>query len=151
MKRLLVIVDGSVQSSLALGEVLEIAQASPDSEIVLLSISELPSPWQRHRIDEPKRARIAERVIGLALARAEAVGVTARVRREKGDAAEVAAKVARDERCDHIYMPEQDPTPMARALMSVIGLSTPSQARRIHSLARVPVTVVSHEGRCAAH
>jgi nucleotide-binding universal stress UspA family protein len=152
MKRLLVIVDGSVQASLALDEALEMAQTLPGSEIVLLSIAELPSPWQRRRLDEPKRTRIAERVIGLAMARAEAVGVSARARRETGDVAEVTAGVARAERCDHIYMPEQDPTPVvARALMTAIGLSAPSPARRIFSLAHVPVTVVANEGRGASH
>lgn len=146
MKRLLVIVDGSVQASLALDEAIEIAQAMQGSEIVVLSIAALPSPWQRHRPDEPKRAKVAERVISFALARAKAAGVAARARRETGDAAEVVAQVARAERCDHIYMPEQHPTPMERALMSMTGLSTTSPARRILSLSRLPVTVFGHDG-----
>lgn len=151
MKKLLVIVDGSVQASLALDEALEMAQEMPGSEIVVLSIATLPSPWQRHRLDELGRARIAERVIGLSLARADAAGVAARARRETGEPAEVVVNVAREERCDHIFMPEDRPTAMARALMTVTGLSLASPAHRIRSMVHLPVTVFGREGRGAAH
>jgi nucleotide-binding universal stress UspA family protein len=147
MKRLLVIVDGSVQSSLALDEAIEMAQAFRGSEIVLLSIAAPAPAWQRRRADDPSQTRISERVTALALARTNAAGVPATTRREAGDPAEVAARIASAERCDHIFLPEQGPTPVARALMSVTGLSATSAASRILSLARLPVTVVSHAGR----
>lgn len=145
MKRLLVILDSSVQASLALDEALEIALALPGSEIVLLSINEPSAPWQLRRPQDPARARTSGRVMMLALARANAAGIPTRGRVEAGDAAEVAARVAREERCGHIFLPEQGPTPVARALMLLTGLSTTSSTSRLLSLARLPVTVVSHE------
>ena len=77
--------------------------------------------------------------------RAEAAGVRARSRIEAGETAEVAAKIARDEHCDHIFLPEHGPTPVARALMTLTGLRTNTAASRILSLSRLPVTVIAHE------
>lgn len=144
MKRMLVVVDGSVQANLALDQALDIARAAPHSKIVLLNILPLPSPWQRHRPDDLPKRRISERVTALALARVSSAGIAVAARIEAGDVAEVAAKVAREEGCDHIFLPGLRPTPVVGALMSFAGLGTSTTANRISSLSRVPVTVVAH-------
>lgn len=147
MKRMLVVVDGSVQAHLALDEALEIARALPSSEILLLAIPPPLLPWQARRPALRVRSDIPERVTMLALARARSAGIEARCRVEAGEIAETAAKVAREERCDHIFLPEHGPTPVARALMTLTGLSTSTAASRILSLSTVPVTLVAHERR----
>lgn len=148
MKRFLVIIDGSVQSSLALDQALDIARATTmDVELLLLQIEEPGAAWQRLRPRDPSRVAIAERVAEGALYRARAAGVTAEMRKEAGDAAEVATRVAIQDDCDHIFLPDHKPTPMMRAIMVVTGLGAITAASRIQSRARVPVTVVGHESR----
>lgn len=143
MKRMLVVVDGSVQAAVALDQALEIAHAVPHSELVLLNIPALPAPWQRHRPDRVPKTVVSERVTSLALARARSAGVAAQARIEAGDMAAVTAKVAQEERCDHVFIPEPSTTPVVRALMTVTGLGTSTMASRISSLSRVPVTIVA--------
>lgn len=145
MKRMLVVVDGSVQAHLALGQALEIAQALPSSEIILLNIPTPLSSWQVRRPLPPHRTDVPERLTAAALARAETAGVKARCCVEAGEIAEVATKIARETQCDHIFLPEHGPTPVARALMMLTGLRTHTAASRILSLSHVPVTVVSDE------
>lgn len=145
MKRMLVVVDGSVQARLALDQALEIAQALPSSEVLLLNVPPPLSAWQVRRPLSHTGREASERVTAVALARAEAAGVRARSRIEVGETAEVAAKIARDEHCDHIFLPEHGPTPVARALMTLTGLRTNTAASRILSLSRLPVTVIAHE------
>lgn len=145
MKRMLVVVDGSVQASLALDRALEIAGVLPNSEIVLLHIAATPTSWQMHRPSPDVPSTISTRVIALSLARAKAAGVNARARVEAGDKAATAARIAREEQCDHIFLPEREPTPVARAFITLTGLCTNTAANRILSLSSVPVTVVAHE------
>lgn len=147
MKRMLVVVDGTVQASLALDQALEIARAFSGCDLLLLAVPALPPPWQVRRPERGAGASASERVMARALARAQDAGVPARGRVVAGETAEVAARVAREERCDHIFLPEQGPAPVARALFACTGLSTSTAASRILSLATVPVTVVAHEGR----
>lgn len=146
MKRMLVVVDGSVQANLALDRAIEIAGALANSEIVLLNIPAPPSSWQARRPFPHNRGDVAERVTARALAKTTLAGVTARVRVETGEKAEIAAKVAFEERCDHIFLPEQGPTPVARAFHTLTGFTASTAASRIISLSDVPVTVVAHEG-----
>ncbi len=145
MNRMLVVVDGSVQSSLALERAIEIASALPHSELLLLSISDPPLPWQINRPAGHARHHNVARVIALGLARTKAAGVSARSRIESGEKAAVAAKIAREEKCDHIFMPEQGPTPVARAIASLTGLTANTAASRILTLSRVPVTVIAYD------
>lgn len=144
---MLVVVDGSVQAHLALDQALEIAQALPSSEVLLLNVPPPLSAWQARRPMSRADNDRSERVTALALARAHAAGIKARSRIEAGEIAEVAARVARDERCNHIFLPERRPTPVGRALMMLTGLSMNTAASRILSLSHVPVTVVGHERR----
>ncbi len=145
MKRMLVVVDGSVQAGLALDRALEIASAFPGSELILLNITAPLMPWQVHRTAGPAAATTSARVTARALARAKAAGVAARARVVAGEKAATAVRIAREERCDHIFLPEREPTPVARALMTITGLCTNTAASRILSLSSVPVTVVAHE------
>lgn len=146
VKRLLVVVDGSVQANLALDQAIGIARNAPRSEVLLLHVLPPISPWQVHRPASRPPSQVAQRVTALAVARATSAGVPARSRIEAGEIADVAARVAREEACGHIFLPEHGPTPVARALKSLTGLSTRTAASRIRSLSNVPVTlVVVHE------
>lgn len=145
MKRMLVVVDGSVQANLALDQALEIAQALPSSEVLLLNITPAPSPWQTLRPVPRALREISERVMTLALQRAKSAGVKAEARVEPGETAEVTTRIAHEERCDHIFLPEQESTPVARALLTLAGLSAHTAASRVISLSDVPVTVIARE------
>lgn len=146
MKRMLVVVDGSVQGSLALDRAIEIASGMPNVEIVLLCIRAPLPAWQPRR-EAASRAStdISERITARALARAISAGVPSRARMEIGEKAEVAATVAREEHCDHIFLPEPERTSVARAITSLTGLSTATAASRVLSLSTVPVTVFAHD------
>lgn len=140
------VVDGSVQADLALDRALEIACALPGSELLLLTISAPPSPWQVRRPSSRDRD-VSGRVLARALARAKSSGVTnVRTRSESGEKAAVAASIAQQEACDHIFLPEHASTAVSRALGLMTGLGAYAAARRILSLSDVPVTVVAHQG-----
>jgi nucleotide-binding universal stress UspA family protein len=145
MKRILVVVDGSVQASLALERAIEIARALPGSEILLLHIAPQLPPWQAHRPASGARRKVAERVAALAVARARAAGISARSRIEAGETADVVARIAHEEHADHIFLPEKGGTPVARAFLTLIGLSAHSAASRIIAQSEVPVTIVAHD------
>lgn len=145
MNRMLVVVDGSVQASVALDKALEIARVLPSSEILLLNIEAPLSRWQARQRTLRTPSDIPARVTALAVARAKSAGVTVRSRVEAGETAEVTARIAREEQCDHIFLPEHGPTPAARALMMLTGLSANTAASRVLALSRLPVTVVAHE------
>ncbi|HEX2839992.1 universal stress protein [Hyphomicrobium sp.] len=150
MKRMLVVVDGSVQAGLALDRALEIASALSGSELILLNIMAPLTPWQIHRDASAMSAATSARVTALAMARAKVAGVSARARVEAGEKATIAVRIAREEQCDHIFLPERETTPVARALMNLTGLCANTAANRVLSLSSVPVTVVAHEARADA-
>jgi len=147
MKRFLVVVDGSVPSALALEQALESARALPGSEIVLLNIPPQALPWQQRRPAPHFRRDVADRVMALALARAKSAGVLARAVVEPGEKADVVARIAQAQGCDHIFLPEDERTPVSRVLLALTGLGAKTVASRIHSLSDLPVTVVAHARR----
>jgi nucleotide-binding universal stress UspA family protein len=139
----LVVVDGSVQSSLALDRAIEIASALPASEIVLLNVQpELPR-WQSVRPDGARIAQISRRVLHQAEQRARSAGITTRAMIAVGDRAETIQRVAKSEGCDHIFVSQGRIGRATRVLMKLTGLSADSDAGRLISQSDVPVTVFS--------
>jgi len=146
MHRLLVVVDGTAQASKALEHALEVAGAAPGSEIVLLRIEPAPSPWQAHRPVLNSRQNIADQLLYRAGLRASALGVRYRARIETGEKADVVTKVAEQEGCDHIFVPEAKSNAASRALMALAAACTGTSVGRIISQSDVPVTVVGAKG-----
>jgi hypothetical protein len=145
MKRMLVVLDGSVQGTLALDRAPETAAAPSSSELILLNASTPPAARQvrRSAIHDPF---LHKRVAELALAGAHSARVKGRPRTETGKMAAAAAHTAREEACDAIFLPEHGLTPGAvRAPGFSTGLGTHIAADPILSLSDVPVTVVTHE------
>jgi len=142
---MLVVVDGSVQASVALERAVEIAQAMPGAEMLLLTVLTPVLSWQVHRRVSNTRREVAERVAARALARVRTAGVTVRAMVEAGETADVVARIAHKEQVDHIFLAEQGGTTVARAILTAIGLSANSDASRVISLSDVPVTVVAHD------
>lgn len=137
----LVVIDGSVQSSTALDRAIELAAALPISEIVLLYIQpELPR-WQSVRSDAPRLAQISRRILHQAEQRVRAAGIAARAMIAVGDRAEIIQRTAKSEGCDHIFVPQSRAGRVARALMTLTGLSASSDANLLISQSDLPVTV----------
>lgn len=146
MHRLLVVVDGTAQATVALEHALAVAAAVPGSEIVLLSIEPGPSPWQAHRPSGSPRQDIARQLLNRAGLRAQALGIRSRSRMETGEKADVVTKVAEQEGCDHIFVPEARRSAASRALMALAAACTGTSAGRIITESDVPVTVVGSKG-----
>lgn len=141
MSSFLVVVDGSVQSSVALDRAIELASALTASEIVLLNIQpELPR-WRAVRSDAARLAQISRRVLNQAEQKVRAAGIPARAMIAVGDKADTAWQIAKSEGCDHIFVPQGRTSRAARALMALTGLSANSDASRLISESDVPVTV----------
>lgn len=137
----LVVVDGSVQSSLALDRALALASALSGTEIVLLNVQpELPR-WQAVRSDGDRLAQISRRVLDQAEHRARAAGIAARALIAVGDRAEEIQRIAKREGCDHIFVPQDRASRAGRALTTLTGLSARSDTGRLISESDVPVTV----------
>lgn len=142
----LVVIDGSVQSSLALDRAIQLASALPASEIVLLNVRpELPR-WQAVRSDAAHLAQISRRVLDQAEQRARAAGIVTRAIIAVGDRADTVRRIAKSEGCDHIFVPQGRTSRAARALMDLTGLSANSDANRLISHSDVPVTVFAGTG-----
>ena len=137
----LVVVDGSVQSSVALDRAIELASALTASEIVLLNIQPELLRWQAVRSDGARLAQISRRVLAHAEHRARAAGIATRSMIEVGDRAETIQRIAKSEGCDHIFVPQGRTSRAARALMTLTGLSASSDASQLISESDVPVTV----------
>lgn len=139
----LVVVDGSVQSSLALDRAIELASALPASEIVLLNVQpELPR-WQSVRTDAGHMAQISRRILLQAEQRVRSAGINTRAMIAVGDKADTIQRIARSEGCDHIFVSQGRIGRAARALMTLTGLSASSDASRLISQSEVPVTIFS--------
>lgn len=137
----LVVIDGSVQSSLALDRAIELASALSASEIVLLNVQpELPR-WQAVRSDAARVAQISRRVLDQAEQRVCAAGIATRAMIAVGDRAETIQRIAKSEGCDHIFVSQGRASRAARALITLTGLSASSDASRLISQSDVPVTV----------
>lgn len=137
----LVVVDGSVQSSVALDRAIELASALTGSEIVLLNIQpELPR-WEAMRSDGARLAQISRRVLDQAEHRARAAGIATRSMIAVGGRAETIQRIAKSEGCDHIFVTQDRASRAGRALMNLTGLSASSDASRLISESDVPVTV----------
>lgn len=137
----LVVVDGTVQSCLALDRAMELASALPASEIILLNVQpELPR-WQAVRSDAARLAQVSRRVLDQAEQKVRAAGIATRAMVAVGDRTETVRRIAKNEGCDHIFIAQGRTSRAARALMSLTGLSADSDANRLINQSDVPVTV----------
>lgn len=151
MKRLLVVLDSSLDSTFAMDQALEMAKSLADAEIVLLYAEAPRANWQEGR--RPKVGTGPAFILKRNESRAHLLGVSCRSRHERGEIAEVVARVAREEGCDLIITTEKGMGPLARAVMMMTGLCAPTPLKQLIEIAPVPVTVVSpqrppdlHEG-----
>jgi len=146
MPRILVVVDGTAEASLALDGAMDVASALPDSELILLGIVPELSPWQAVRVRRPAAGPVVREILLRAVSSVAARGLRARLRVETGEKADVVTKVAGEEGCDHIFIAETGATPAARALIALTSVCTGRATGRIISKSDVPVTVVASKG-----
>jgi nucleotide-binding universal stress UspA family protein len=141
MPRLLVVVDGTAEASLALDRAMDVAEAVPGSELVLLGVEPEPRAWDRK---QSKRRRTA---FGEILSRASTTAalrkIPARTRMEMGEKGDVVTRIASDEKCDQIFVSEPRRTIAARAMLAIAAACTGRVAARIIDETGVPVTVVA--------
>jgi nucleotide-binding universal stress UspA family protein len=146
MHRILVVVDGTAEAALALERALDVAIAVPGSEILLLGIEPELSSWQVPRLARSRHDRQTREILSRADTSAATRGVPTRRRIETGDKADVVTRVAEQEHCDHIFVPEAGSTRTGRALVAIAAACTGRSATRIITQSRVPVTVVAAKG-----
>jgi nucleotide-binding universal stress UspA family protein len=141
MPRLLVVVDGSVEATVALDRAVDVANAMAGSELILLYIEPDPQAWQLRR---PQRLRTAARqIMARARTSVQARGMHARTRFELGEKGDVVTRVAGEECCDQIFIAEARSTLVARAILAIAGACSGRAAGRIISATGVPVTVIA--------
>lgn len=154
MWRVLLVIDGSTQASIAVGHLIDLAAAPDRFEAILLSIQPNPSEWQkRGPLRDPTQALRAEKTqnaVALACQRLNAAGITYETRRAVGEFAQSVARVAEDERCDLIVIPLQPMGPFARAVLTLTGLCVGTAIDKLMPLANVPVTIVTRNAGGAA-
>jgi nucleotide-binding universal stress UspA family protein len=154
MWRVLLVIDGSTQASIAVGHVIDLAAGPGQFEAVLLSIQPNPSEWQkRGPLRDPTqdlRAEKTQNAVALACQRLDAAGITYETRRMVGEFAQTVARVAEGECCDLIVIPQQPMGPLARAVLALTGLCVGTAIDKIMPLANVPVTVVTRHAGGAA-
>lgn len=146
MVRLLVVIDETVQSAVALDQAIDLANAIAGSELVLLSVLAEPSAWQRKRSSALDRSDIAHSILKRAESRAAASGMQVKSLVAVGEKADLVAKIADQENCSHIFLAETPSNAASRALITLAGICTGTSAGKIISHAHVPVTVVSFPG-----
>lgn len=154
MWRVLLVIDGSTQASIAVGHLIDLAAAPDRFEAILLSVQPNPSEWQkRGPLRDPMhelRAETTQNAVELACQRLNAAGITYETRKAVGEFAQSVARVAEEERCDLIIIPQQPMGPFARAALALTGLCVGTAIDKIMPLANVPVTVVARHGWGAA-
>jgi len=112
-------------------------------EVVLLNVQPKPQEWRLRGYGSFLRAEVEDRlvndlgrrVITSAARHLDAAGIVHRDRIEIGDAAEVIARCAREEKCDFVAVTERPPGVLRRWLLRQAGLSFGSAASvALHSL-----------------
>lgn len=142
MIKLLVVMDSSSEATLAIDHALKLARDMNNVELVFLYAEALKPTWQASR--QPSMRNASAFLLNRAMARASAMGVASRTRHEVGDLAETVSKVASEERCDLIVMPDKGMSTVARAVLMLTGLCAATAPKQVMLAAPVPVTVVSH-------
>ncbi|MBY0226379.1 MAG: universal stress protein [Hyphomicrobium sp.] len=141
MPRLLVVVDGSPEAAEALERAMDVADAVPGSELILLCIEPDPPAWELKR---PRRLRTGtKQIIARARSTVGARGIEARTRVERGEKGDVVTRVAAQENCDQIFVAETQSTLASRICLAVAGACTGRVAGRIISATGLPVTVIA--------
>ena len=143
MKRVLVVVDGSTESNIAIEYAIELATVSGGIELLLLNVR-LPAPaWQSRTTGSKKEMSPAGRILGRAARLSKMAGVQYRERREEGEIPETVIRIAREEPCDLIVWPERGMGRVARAVLMLTGFSANAFVNKIISTSPVPVTIVT--------
>jgi nucleotide-binding universal stress UspA family protein len=142
MPRLLVVVDGTAEASLALDKAMDVAAAA-DGEIILLGVERAPSAWELSR-RRPVNSIVRE-ILARARSEAAARGITAATRIEAGEKADVITRIAGEERCDQIFVSEAPSTITDRALSAIASACTGRFAERVISDTGLPVTVIARK------
>jgi nucleotide-binding universal stress UspA family protein len=146
MPRILVVVDGTPEAALALERAMDAAAAVPETEILLLGIEPVPSSWQVRRSRPSGHDRQTCEILRRANSSAAARRIPTRSRVETGAKADVVTRVAEQEGCTHIFVPEAGSTRTGRALVALAAACGGRAATRIITQSGVPVTVVAAKG-----
>ena len=146
MKRVLVVVDGSTESNIAIEYAIELATVGGGIELLLLNVRSPAPVWQARTSDgkSPPTKRILHRASRLSTM----AGIACRERSEEGEIPETVIKVAREEACDLIVWPERSMGRVARAVLMLTGFSANAFVNKIISTSPVPVTVVTDSATC---
>ena len=148
LKRLLVIVDGSAQTSRVLDYVIRHAVTGAPVEAILLCIQPapqgpgiVPHPAAGSELDLPEPVGpCAKRIIRSAARRLAHLGIVHRERVETGDPAATIVRCAAEEQCDLIVLAEPEPGPADR-LARRVGVATDSLFQRVAREAAMPVVI----------
>ena len=140
MPRLLVVVDGTAEASVALDRAMDVAEAQR-GELILLGVERQPHAWELKR--RMRLEHTVREILARASSSAAARGIPASTRVERGEKADVITRVAGQEQCDQIFVAEAQSTITDRALSTIAAACTGRFADRVICDAGVPVTVVA--------
>jgi nucleotide-binding universal stress UspA family protein len=143
MKRVLVVVDGSIESGIAIEYAIELATVTGGIELLLLNVRSPAPAWQARTTRPDKEIPPAKRILSRAARLSKMAGVPYRERSEEGEIPETVIRIAREEPCDLIVWPERGMGPVARAVLMLTGFSANAFVNKIISTSPVPVTVVT--------
>lgn len=158
MKKVLIIIDDTVQAGIAVGAFCEYAR--PDGcEVVLLTLKPPPRDWLTREVPDGGILARAEARTQLALHQAwqllDNAGAYYKTHVAVGDFASTVVDIAHTEGCDHIILSRRPDSFFSRTLFALTGLRIASVVEDVMALAQIPVTVIASaspgQGGCLAH
>jgi len=146
MKKVLIIIDDTVQASIAVNAFCEYAR--PDGcEVVLLTLRPSPRDWLTREARDTGLSARAEARTQLALHQAwqllDNAGAYYKTRIAAGDFVSTVVDIAHTEGCDHIILSRRPDNWLSRTLFALTGLRIASVVEDVMALAQIPVTVIA--------
>lgn len=142
MCKFLVVVDGSAQSRIALDQAIRHAEGHPGAEIILVNIRPSPWPWEAYRTDQRTLEHVSRRIVERAERTVEAASIRARTYMLVGEAPELVATIAREEACDHIFIPHATGGRISTLLFGLFGVGGSRALEGIIRRSSATVTVI---------
>lgn len=148
LQRVLIVADGSERTNRLVDYCLTLGAQMP-MEVLILNVQPEPEDWRLRGYGSFKRTEIRERliedlgqpIVSSVARKLKARGIRHRMRVEIGDPAETVIRVAEEENCELIVLPEPRANAVTRWLARNAGIYLGSVTAQIVGLSETPVLI----------